>query len=98
MPHERARHDDVGDVIDDVVEVGAVEEGGRTVDVGQAGEHAVGGVDERRDGEPQQRATIIGLEDRDQRQPATDDAARGVSVDEIAGDRPQHPEPRALEP
>ena len=54
-----AGHEDVRQVVDDVVEARAVDARAPVADAGQAGEPAVDGVDRRRGDQPQERRPVV---------------------------------------
>ena len=70
------RHQHIGDEVDDEVERRARPAGRGVHDVDAPGDRAVYAVDEEGDGEPQEHAPDIALDDGDERQKAPNDPAR----------------------
>ena len=82
VPHEKCRHEYVGQVVDDIVELAAVEPGCAGGDVGAPGKNTVRGVNDEGEREPEEGVAIPIVEDAVEREKGAECAAGRVQVDE----------------
>src|SRR5262249_23035692 len=80
LDHQKDRRDRVGQVVDDVVEQGAIEGGYSLLDLHPAGQGSVAGIDKGRGRHGEKRSTKIRLGSVGYSQQSDRSAARGVQV------------------
>src|SRR6185503_21013554 len=77
-PDEQRRHEHVGQVVGDVVELGAVEPGNALAHAQPAREQAVGGVNKDLKPKPEETDAIVELEKGTRGEEGYNDAAGGI--------------------